>query len=112
MSSGSMCIPDGGTWTLKTRNLSRFEITSSQFHPTPGRYVELQETDTGVGMTAETMDRFFDRSRSDAACSDDRGPTEIVRFDELFDVHFSSSLQNPSSCCSRAAFSKAPVNDR
>jgi PAS domain S-box-containing protein len=58
--NASDAMPDGGMLTLKTRNLSHFEMPSSKFQSTPGRYVELQVTDTGVGMTAETMDRIFD----------------------------------------------------
>jgi len=53
-------MPDGGTLTLRTRNVSQLDIASAQFQPKAGRYVELQVTDNGVGMTPETMDRIFD----------------------------------------------------
>jgi PAS domain S-box-containing protein len=58
--NASDAMPDGGTLTLRTRNVSHLEIVSSQFQPKAGRYVEFQVTDTGVGMTPETMDRIFD----------------------------------------------------
>lgn len=53
-------MPDGGTLTLRTRNVSHLEIASSQFQLKAGRYVEFKVTDTGVGMAPETMDRIFD----------------------------------------------------
>jgi len=53
-------MPDGGTLTLRTRNVSHLEIASSQFQLKAGRYVEFRVTDTGVGMAPETMDRIFD----------------------------------------------------
>jgi two-component system, cell cycle sensor histidine kinase and response regulator CckA len=58
--NASDAMPDGGTLTLKSRNLSHTEIPSSKFQPAAGSYVELQVADTGVGMTAETLDRIFD----------------------------------------------------
>jgi len=58
--NASDAMPDGGTLTLRTRNVSHLEIASSQFQLKAGRYVEFQVTDTGVGMTPETMDRIFD----------------------------------------------------
>lgn len=58
--NASDAMPIGGTLTLKTRNISHVEIASSGSNPSAGPYVELQVTDTGVGMTAETMDRIFD----------------------------------------------------
>jgi PAS domain S-box-containing protein len=58
--NASDAMPNGGTLTLKTGNISDTQIPLSSFRPAAGRYVELQVTDTGVGMTAETMDRIFD----------------------------------------------------
>lgn len=58
--NASDAMPDGGTLTLRTRNVSQLEIAPAQFQPKAGRYVELQVTDNGVGMTPETMDRIFD----------------------------------------------------
>ena len=58
--NASDAMPNGGKLRLKTRNVSHVEITSSKFQPAAGRYVELQVTDTGVGISPEIMDRIFD----------------------------------------------------
>lgn len=55
-------MPDGGTLTISTRPAD-FDIESTRRHPgsSPGRYVELAVTDTGIGMSAEVKARIFDR---------------------------------------------------
>ncbi|MCU0592849.1 MAG: PAS domain S-box protein [Desulfobacterales bacterium] len=58
--NASDAMPEGGTLALKTRNVSHNEIASTEFQPNARPYVELQVTDTGVGMTPEIMDRIFD----------------------------------------------------
>jgi PAS domain S-box-containing protein len=58
--NASDAMPEGGTLTLRTCNVSHLDIAAAQFLPKAGRYVELQVTDTGIGMTPETMDRIFD----------------------------------------------------
>ncbi len=53
-------MPNGGELQLTTRNTSHAAMPCGQFQPKPGNYVELQVTDSGIGMSAETMDRIFD----------------------------------------------------
>jgi PAS domain S-box-containing protein len=54
-------MPHGGTLTIETanRNLDETEIQSLP-NATPGRYVALKVTDTGVGMPPEVLARIFE----------------------------------------------------
>ena len=55
-------MPDGGTLTIGA-SLAEFDERRARLHPgtSPGRYVELSVTDTGVGMTEDIAVRIFDR---------------------------------------------------
>jgi len=53
-------MPDGGKLILKTKNVRHKEIKSKHFDPTPGNYVSLSITDTGVGMDENILERIFD----------------------------------------------------
>ena len=54
-------MPTGGTLTIETRNVA-FDEKSVADHPkaTPGPYVQLALTDTGIGMSPEVKARIFD----------------------------------------------------
>lgn len=54
-------MPDGGRLTIETSNAdldTRYAATHSDV--TPGQYILIAVTDTGVGMTLETIQRAFD----------------------------------------------------
>ncbi len=53
-------MPDGGKLILKTTNVDHKKIPGRIYDPTPGSYVELTVTDTGIGMGKETLDRVFE----------------------------------------------------
>jgi PAS domain S-box-containing protein len=55
-------MPEGGTLTLATREVA-FEKTEPLSHSQPlepGRYLEVTVSDTGIGMTRETLSRIFE----------------------------------------------------
>jgi CheY-like chemotaxis protein len=54
-------MPDGGTLTLETGVVS-FDAHTASLHPglQPGRFVQLSVSDSGSGMSAETIDRAFE----------------------------------------------------
>jgi PAS domain S-box-containing protein len=54
-------MPDGGTLTIGTENL-RIDNSYARIHidARAGDYIVVSVTDTGIGMTAETIDRIFD----------------------------------------------------
>jgi two-component system CheB/CheR fusion protein len=54
-------MPAGGTLTLATRTVALdADFAATQIDVTPGRYVCLSVTDTGVGMTSETQSHVFE----------------------------------------------------
>ena len=54
-------MPDGGTLTIETSNVTLDESdAATQVDVTPGDYVCLSVTDTGVGMTPETQSHVFE----------------------------------------------------
>ena len=62
----NMCInsmhamSDGGTLTLSTRNVRLTDFDIHNVNMTPGDYVLLSVSDTGIGMTREVMQKVFD----------------------------------------------------
>ena len=54
-------MPDGGRLRIETRNIT-VDDDYCRLHvgATPGRYVLVEVSDTGAGMSRETMDRVFD----------------------------------------------------
>src|SRR6516164_9577008 len=54
-------MPDGGKLRIETGNtFIDEEYAATQQDVTPGQYVMLAVSDTGIGMTAETMTRAFE----------------------------------------------------
>jgi CheY-like chemotaxis protein len=54
-------MPQGGTISIRTSNVVLDEVYASvHLEATPGKYVLLEVTDTGVGMDAETSSRIFE----------------------------------------------------
>jgi CheY-like chemotaxis protein len=53
-------MPRGGTITIKTHIVSHESIHAGAYRPTPGPYVQLAVSDTGVGMPPEVQERIFD----------------------------------------------------
>jgi CheY-like chemotaxis protein len=54
-------MPSGGKLVIETRNVEINEIDSAQHPPaTPGKYIELTVTDTGVGMDKVTQSHIFE----------------------------------------------------
>jgi two-component system cell cycle sensor histidine kinase/response regulator CckA len=54
-------MPDGGTLTIKSEAVC-LDDNAKQLNPDahPGRYVLLKVSDTGIGMSADILDRIFD----------------------------------------------------
>jgi PAS domain S-box-containing protein len=53
-------LPDGGKLTVKTANARLDSVTADTPALSPGDYVRIDVTDTGVGMSAEVAARAFD----------------------------------------------------
>ncbi len=53
-------MPHGGELFLRTANVTHQEIRSEVYEATPGDYILLAVTDTGIGMDQKTMQRIFD----------------------------------------------------
>jgi len=58
--NASQAMPEGGRLAIGTR-LSYHQGMTSRGAPAKGRYVQIEFTDTGVGMTRWEMDRIFER---------------------------------------------------
>ena len=54
-------MPDGGTLTIKSEVIS-LDDNAKQLNPeaSPGHYVLLKVSDTGIGMSSDILDRIFD----------------------------------------------------
>ncbi len=53
-------MPGGGDLFLVTENGTHEMMKGQPYSPKPGRYVQLQITDTGSGIDEKTMERIFD----------------------------------------------------
>jgi two-component system cell cycle sensor histidine kinase/response regulator CckA len=53
-------MPGGGKLFLKTKNQTHLNIKGGHFNITPGNYVQLTVTDSGIGMDKQTLERIFD----------------------------------------------------
>ncbi|UFH51036.1 ATP-binding protein [Pseudomonas sp. KNUC1026] len=53
-------MPEGGRLTISTANVKLDEAAAQQADMVPGEYVSLAVSDTGTGMSTETMQRIFD----------------------------------------------------
>jgi PAS domain S-box-containing protein len=53
-------MPGGGELFLQTESVLLDERGSSQYQVSPGRYVKISVTDTGVGMAEAILERIFD----------------------------------------------------
>jgi CheY-like chemotaxis protein len=60
--NGADAMPDGGALQIQTENviLDETSINRFPFDVKPGKYVNVEVTDTGVGMDEATQDRIFD----------------------------------------------------
>ena len=58
--NASDAMPNGGNILLGTENATYQDIKGKVFALTPGDYVLLRVTDTGIGMDQNTMERIFD----------------------------------------------------
>jgi PAS domain S-box-containing protein len=53
-------MPEGGELRISTVNVRLIAADQQQFGVTPGEYVLLAITDTGIGMDRQTLDRMFE----------------------------------------------------
>jgi two-component system, cell cycle sensor histidine kinase and response regulator CckA len=53
-------MPGGGEIYLETENIHLDEHSTAAFSITPGRYVKISITDTGIGMDEKTKERIFE----------------------------------------------------
>ncbi len=53
-------MPDGGTIEVQTRNVVLEKNFAQSFKVSPGQYVRLSVTDTGIGMNEEVQKRIFE----------------------------------------------------
>lgn len=58
--NADQAMPDGGRIYVKTRNCEIDNDMADVLNITPGKYIKISVTDTGVGMDKETMKRIFD----------------------------------------------------
>lgn len=53
-------MPEGGTFTVRTENISIDEERLTPYRVKAGDYIRITATDTGIGMDAKTQKRIFD----------------------------------------------------
>jgi len=53
-------MPGGGSLFLETKNIVLGNEYKKPFHVTPGNYVKISVTDTGIGMDNKTIKRIFE----------------------------------------------------
>jgi PAS domain S-box-containing protein len=53
-------MPNGGTLSVKTENVTAYEEGDGSLTGRSGRYVRISVTDTGAGMDEETQERIFE----------------------------------------------------
>ncbi|MCE5333072.1 MAG: PAS domain S-box protein, partial [Desulfobacteraceae bacterium] len=53
-------MPNGGRLVIQTSNLALNESEARVFETSPGNYVKISITDTGIGMDADTLKRVFE----------------------------------------------------
>ena len=53
-------MPDGGTLTLKTANVTQSEMQGDFYKPVKGKYAQLVVADTGSGIDRKVQKRIFD----------------------------------------------------
>jgi len=53
-------MPGGGDLILKTMNITNEDMKDKLYDPRPGKYVQLNVTDTGTGMDNNTIERIFE----------------------------------------------------
>jgi len=59
--NGRDAMPNGGTMSIRTRNLRGEEVASFNYHPLPAAdYVLIEVEDTGTGMTPDVQAKIFE----------------------------------------------------
>lgn len=53
-------MPGGGVIRIVSRNCTLDEVIAARHQIPPGKYIQIQITDTGTGMPPEMLDRIFD----------------------------------------------------
>lgn len=53
-------MPQGGCLSISTNTVALSKAQVQSYHLTPGRYVRIKVTDTGIGMDAQTQRRIFE----------------------------------------------------
>nr|WP_319396221.1 ATP-binding protein [uncultured Desulfobacter sp.] len=71
--NGCQAMVDGGTLTLRTRNLTIENTRCYHFDVAPGAYVEMSVQDTGIGMDDATQKKIFDPFFSTKILEDVKG---------------------------------------
>jgi signal transduction histidine kinase/ActR/RegA family two-component response regulator len=71
--NGCQAMVDGGTLTIRTRNLTIEHANCFHFDVVPGAYVEMSVQDTGIGMDDATQKKIFDPFFSTKTLEDIKG---------------------------------------